>query len=236
MHVEKLGRHFEKEIERVKEIILRMGSLVEASVGQAMDALVRRDPDLARQVLREDEAIDQLELEIDGHCFDIIALHQPAARDLRFIVTALKIAPEIERIGDLAGNISERAIELSDEAQLKAYISVPRMAEIAQEMVRDALDAFVRQDAEAARAVIARDDQLDVYMEQIFRELLSYMLEDPRTITRALRLMMVAKYLERIGDGATNVCEMVVYLAEGHVIRHGGIHPAAERNGSNGPA
>ena len=199
---------------------------MEAAIVDALKALTERDPDLARQVLERDEEIDQLELEIDRICTDIIALYQPAARDLRFIIAALKISPELERIGDLAGNISERAIELCEEPQLKPFIDIPRMATIAREMVKESLDALVRLDADAARDVIKRDDGVDALMEQLFRELMSYMLEDPRTISRALRLMMVAKYIERIGDGATNICEMIVYLVEARVIRHGGLHPA----------
>ena len=222
--MERPERHFDKEEERLKETILRMGSAVEAAIVDALRALTERDPDVAREVLDRDEEIDQLELEIDRICTDIIALYQPAARDLRFVIAALKISPELERIGDLAGNISERAIELVEEPQLKPFIDIPRMATIAREMVKESLDALVRLDADAAREVIKRDDGVDELMEQLFRELMSYMLEDPRTISRALRLMMVAKYIERIGDGATNICEMIVYLVEARVIRHGGLH------------
>lgn len=221
-------RHFEKEEERLKETILRLGSAVEGAIVDAIRALTERDPDIAREVIARDSEIDQLELEIDQLCTDIIALYQPAARDLRFVIAALKIAPELERIGDLAGNISERAIELCEEPQLKPFIDIPRMAQIAREMVKESLDALVRLDADAARVAIARDDGVDALMEQLFRELMSYMLEDPRTISRALRLMMVAKYIERIGDGATNICEMVVYLVEAKVIRHGGLHPSGQ--------
>ena len=220
--MDRAERHFEKEEERLKETILRLGAAVEGSITDALQALTERDPEVARKVLDRDEEIDQLELECDRICTDIIALYQPAARDLRFVIAALKIAPELERIGDLAGNISERAIELCEEPQLKPLIDIPRMAAIAKQMVKESLDALVRLDADAARRVIENDDGVDALMDQLFRELLSYMIEDPRTITRALRLMMVAKYLERIGDGATNICEMVVYLVEGRVIRHGG--------------
>jgi phosphate transport system protein len=223
--LEKIERHFEKELDRLTESILRLGAGVERAMGDALTALTERNVDLARRVIDGDEEIDQLELEVDLICTDLLALRQPIARDLRFIVTAIKIAPELERIGDLAGNISERAIELSGEALIKPYIDIPTMATITREMVRDSLNAFVRRDAAAAREIIARDDRVDQLMEQLFRELLSYMIEDPHTIGRALRLMMVAKYFERIGDGATNICEMVVYLAEGRMIRHGGIHP-----------
>jgi phosphate transport system protein len=224
--MEKIERHFEKDLARLTETLLRLGGAVEYSISEALEALTDRDPERARRVLDHDEEIDQLELETDQLCTDLLALHQPIASDLRFIVTALKIAPELERVGDLAGNISERAIELAGEPLLKPLIDIPRMGGIAREMIRASLDAFVARDAAAARAVIARDDELDRLMEQIFRELLSFMIEDPRTITRALRLQIVAKYIERIGDGATNLCEMIVYLAEGRVIRHGGMHAA----------
>ena len=219
-----MERHFERELERLTETILRLGSRVEVAIGEALRSLTERDAELARQIIARDEELDQLELEVDQICTDLIALRQPIARDLRFIVTALKIAPELERIGDLAGNIAERATELLEEPQLKPLIDIPRMGAIAREMVQGSLDAFIKRDAAAARAIIGRDDQVDGLMEQLFRELLSYMMEDPRTIGRALRLMMVAKYLERMGDGATNICEMVVYLVEGQVIRHGGLH------------
>jgi phosphate transport system protein len=222
--MEKIERHFEKELERLTETILRLGGHAEGAIVDAVRSLVERDTSLAHRVIERDEEADQLELEVDQVSMDLLALRQPMARDLRFIITALKIAPELERIGDLAGNIAERSIELADEPQLKAYIDIPLMSDIVRGMVRESLDAFVRRDADAARGVIARDDQVDAIMEQFFRELLSYMLEDPRNISRALRLMMISKYLERVGDGATNICEMVVYLAEGRVIRHGGIH------------
>jgi phosphate transport system protein len=224
--MEKVERHFEKELEKLAEMILRLGAQVERAIDEALECLVSRDGGLARKVIERDEELDQLELEIDQICTDLIALRQPMARDLRFIITALKIAPELERIGDLATNIADRAIELAEEPQLKRLVDIPIMASVAREMVRGSLDAFVRRDVQAARAVIARDDQLDALMEQLFREMFSYMVEDPRTIGRAMRLTMVAKYFERIGDGATNICEMVVYLAEGRVIRHGGIHIA----------
>jgi phosphate transport system protein len=223
--MEKIERHFEKELERLTEAVLRLGSNAERAIGEGLRSLLERNTELAREVIRRDEETDQLELEVDQICTDLMALRQPMARDLRFIITALKIAPELERIGDLAGNIAERAIELAEEPLLKAYIDLPLMGTLTREMVKDSLDAFARRDAEAARRIIPRDDQVDAIMEQLFRELLSYMMEDPRSITRALRLMMVAKYLERVGDAATNICEMVVYLVEGRVIRHGGIHP-----------
>jgi phosphate transport system protein len=223
--MEKLERHFEKELDRLKEILLRLGSQAERAIEESLRALAGRDADLAREVIARDEQLDQLELEVDQICTDLLALRQPIARDLRFIIMALKIAPELERIGDLATNIAERAIELSAEPQIRPFLDIPRMGAISSGMVRDSLDALTRRDARAARAVIARDDEVDALMEQLFRVVLSYMMEDPRAVGRGLRSLMVAKYIERIGDGATNVCEEIVYLVEGRVIRHGGMHP-----------
>src|SRR5262249_51598967 len=183
--MEKLERHFEKELERLTETILQLGSGAERAIGNALRALTERNATLAGLVISQDGELDQLELEVDHICTDLLALRQPIARDLRFIITALKIAPELERIGDLAGNIAERGIELAEEAQLKPYIDIPRMGSITQSMVKDSLDAFVRRDAEMANQIIARDDQVDHLMEQLFRELLSYMIEEPKTISRA---------------------------------------------------
>jgi phosphate transport system protein len=197
-----------------------MGGLVEQAIGLSVEALVRRENKIAAQVIQGDETIDQLELEIDQLVMETLARYQLAARDLRFMTTAMKIAPDLERIGDYATSIAERAIELNAEAPIKQLVDIPLMARRAQEMVRGALDAFVNRDATAARAVIAMDDDLDRRLEQIFRVMVSYMIEDPRTITRAIRLTFVAKSFERMGDQATNICEMVVYMAEGRVIKH----------------
>jgi phosphate transport system protein len=164
--------------------------------------------------------VDRFDLEIDQIGMGILGLHQPVARDLRFVITAMKITNDLERIADLCTNVAERAIELNGEPQLKPFIDIPLMARRAQQMVRGALDAFVQRDAAAARAVIAMDDELDHRMEQVFRELLSFMIEDPKTTTRALRLMFVAKYFERMGDQATNIGEQIVFMAEGRVIKH----------------
>jgi phosphate transport system protein len=221
--MEKRTRHFEEQLDALSGKILQLGGLVEEAIGRSVIALVERDSSLARRVIGDDNAVDRLELEIDRLCVEMLALHQPMARDLRFITTAMKITPDLERIADLAVNISERAIELNEEPQLKPFIDIPLMARRAQEMVHGALDAFVQHDPAAARMVIALDDELDRRMEQVFRELLSFMIEDPHLITRALRLTFVAKNFERIGDQATNVCEQVVYMCEGQVIKHLGI-------------
>jgi len=213
-------RHFDRDIEHLKELLLRMGAMVEDAMAASIRALLERDTTVAERVIASDTAIDQMELEIDAHTVELIAKMQPAATDLRFVATAMKITPELERIADLAVDVCERAIELNREAPLKPLIDIPRLARIAQEMVRQSLDAFVRRDATLARQVIARDDEVDQLTEQSFRELLTYMLEDSRNISRAIRLTFIGKYFERIGDGATNICEMVVYLVEGKVIKH----------------
>jgi phosphate transport system protein len=213
-------RHFDREIEHLKQLLLRMGAMVEDAINESIRALLERDSDAAQRVLDADTAIEQMELEIDQHTIELIAMMQPAAVDLRFVAAAMKITPELERVADLAVDVCERAIELNAEPPLKPLLDIPRLARIAQDMVRQSLDAFVRRDAALAREVIARDDEVDRLTEQSFRELLTYMLEDSRNISRAIRLTFVGKYFERMADGATNICEMVVYLAEGKVIKH----------------
>ena len=208
-------RHFEKEIEHLKQLLLEMGALVEESINESIRALLERDTAVAQRVIDNDNAIDQKELEIDQHTIALIAMMQPAAVDLRFVAAAMKITPELERVADLAVDVCERAIELNREPPLKPLIDIPRLARITQDMVRQSLDAFVRRDATLARQVIARDDEVDLLTEQSFRELLTYMLEDARNISRAIRMTFIGKYFERMADGATNICEMVVYMVEG---------------------
>ncbi|GIW54388.1 MAG: phosphate transport system regulatory protein PhoU [Nitrospiraceae bacterium] len=217
-----MQRHFDEELKDLKARLLHMGGLAEDQIRKALTALVERDSDLARQIIARDHQVNALDVEIDEACLRLLALHQPAARDLRLITTAMKISTELERISDLAENISERAIELNEEPQLKPYIDIPRMGSWAVTMVRESLDAFVKGDSVLARKVLKDDDFIDDLIEQLFRELLSFMLEDTRTISRAIRLMFVAKYLERIADHATNIAELVVYLVEGKIIRHTG--------------
>jgi phosphate transport system protein len=218
--VDRAHRHIEDLLDAVSEKVLRMGGMVEDAISRCVRALVERDSELAQAVIDEDSEVDRLELEIDRLCTETLGLQQPMARDLRFLTTAMKITTDLERIADLAGNVAERALELNREPQLKAYIDLPLMGRRAQEMVRGALEAFVNRDSSLARSVIRMDDELDRRMEQMFRTLVSYMIEDPKTITRAIRLTFVAKYFERIGDGATNICEQVVYMAEARVIKH----------------
>ena len=218
--MEKLQRNFQEQLDVLAEKILVMGGLVEEAIGNCLSALVERNSVLAKRIMLDDECVDKLDLEIDQLGMEILGLHQPVARDLRFVITGMKITNDLERIADLATNVADRAIELNDEPQLKPFIDLPLMARRAQQMVRAALDAFVQRDAASARAVIAMDDELDRRMEQIFRELLSFMIEDPKTTTRALRLMFVAKYFERMGDQATNIGEQIVFMTEGRLIRH----------------
>lgn len=215
-----MQRHFDEELKTLKEKILRMGAMVEEQIAHAIKALVDRDSDLARRVIENDHRVNALDVEIDEDCLRLIALHQPMAGDLRFLTTAMKISTELERMSDLAENISERVIELNEEPQLKPYIDIPRMAERAQAMVKESLDAFVNRNSELARKVCRDDDFIDDLNHQIFRELLSFMIEDPQTTTRSIRITFISKYLERIADHATNIAELVVYLVEGKIIRH----------------
>ena len=213
-------RHFDEELADLKTKLLRMAGQAEDQIDKALSALVTRDSALAREVIERDHLVNSLDVEIDEESIRLLALHQPAARDLRLVTTAMKIATELERISDLAENVSERVIELNEEPQLKPYIDIPMMGNMARMMVKQSIDAFVKDDSQLARKVLADDDFVDNLMEQLFRELLSFMLEDTRTISRAIRLSFIAKYLERMADHATNIAELVVYLVEGKIIRH----------------
>lgn len=222
-----MQRHFDDELQQLKAKLLRMGGLAEGQIQSALQALTARDSVLAAQVIERDHRVNALDVEIDEDCIRLLALHQPAARDLRLITTAMKIATELERISDLAESISERAIEINREPQLKPYIDIPRMGHWAVTMVKESLDSFVGGDVHLAHKVMKDDDFVDDLMGQLFRELLSYMLEDPRTISRAIRLTFVAKSIERAADHATNIAELVVYLVEGKIIRHMAQHLTA---------
>ena len=215
-----MGRHLDIELNDLKKKLLLMGGSVESQLQDVLHALTERNSDLAIRVVENDLPINTLDVEIDEACLRLLALHQPAAGDLRFITTTMKISSELERISDLAENIAERAIELNNEPQLKPYIDIPRMAEWTIQMVKECLDAFVNRDAELARKVCRDDDFVDDLTEQLFRELVSFMLEDSRAITRATRLTFIGKYYERIADHATNIAELVVYMVEGKIIRH----------------
>jgi phosphate transport system protein len=215
-----MQRHIDQELADLKSQILRMGSLVESQIEGSIKALVDRDVDLASQIIERDTLVNSLDVEIDENCMRLLALQAPAARDLRFVTTAMKISTELERMSDISENISERVIELNEEPQLKPYIDIPRMANWTMMMVRECLDAFVRSDAALARKVCADDDFVDNLTHQLFRELLSFMIENPATITRAIRLTFIGKSLERIADHATNIAELVIYMVEGKIIRH----------------
>ncbi|MFY0530527.1 phosphate signaling complex protein PhoU [Archangium gephyra] len=211
---------FEADLRDLREKLLAMGAKVEALIADSMRALTDRDSPLAERVIQADKEVNRLEVEIDETCRRILALRQPAASDLRLITTALKIVTDLERIGDLAVNIAERAKDLNEAPPLKPYVDTPRLAELAQQQVKKALDAFVSSDVAKAEAVLKEDEHLDILYLKIFNELLSYMMEDSKNIRRATALMFIAKHLERIGDHATNVAEMVVYMVRGTDIRH----------------
>jgi phosphate transport system protein len=215
-----MQRHFHEELDALKQTLLAMGGLVEDQIRRVMRALVERDDALAREVIDRDRQVNTYDVEVDEKCVELLALHQPTASDLRFITTAMKIVTDLERIGDQAVNIAQRAIELGREPQLKPYIDLPRMAEKAEQMVKESLDAFVNRDTELARRVCAEDEAVDALREQVFRELLTFMMEDPRTIPRAIRLILISRFLERVADHATNIAEMVVYMVEGKMVRH----------------
>jgi len=183
--------------------------------------------ELAEQVVGSDREVNLLELEVDESCRRLLALRQPAASDLRFITTALKIVVDLERIGDLAVNTAERSIELAQEPPLKPYIDIPRMSKAVSTMVGEALDAFVGMDPDKARKVLASDDAVDQLNEQLFRELLTYMIEEPKNVSRALRITFIAKYLERVADHATNIAQMVIFMCEGRDVRHPGAQKRA---------
>jgi phosphate transport system protein len=212
--------HFDQELSGAKDMLLRLSSLAEHAVALALKGLVNRDDALAQQIHDGDVQLDQLQKQIDERCVELIALRQPKARDLRFLIVIMKIAAELERVGDQAVNIAHYAMRLNREPLLKPLIDIPRIAELSRGMIRDALDAFVYSKPDLAKAVIARDGEVDQIELQLHRELTSYMLEDPHTITRAMGLMGVAHSLERVADHATNISEEVVYLYEGRDIRH----------------
>lgn len=216
------SHEYEAELQRLRDRILLMGRKVEEIIQGSMRALVERDSVLAQRMIQSDKRINQLELSIDQMCLAILARRQPVASDLRFITIAMKLVTDLERIGDLAVNLSERVVELNAEPPLKPYVDLPRMATEVEEMVHAALESFVNGDVEGAEAVIKRDKVIDAYYTQIFRELLTYMMEDAKNIFRATRLQSIAKYLERIGDHATNLGEMVIFNVRGKDVRHAG--------------
>jgi phosphate transport system protein len=218
-----ISKRYDQELEQLRELILAMGGDLVGMIKETLRALVERDSAAAKRMVEYDHEINRQEVLIDELSLNIIALRQPAARDLRFITLALKVSTDLERIGDLCVNIAERTLELNEEPQLKPYIDLPKMAEAAEGMIVDALEAFLRGDATLAQEVTRRDDIVDQLNVQVFRELLTFMMEDPKTISRATRLMFIGKYLERMGDHATNIAEMVIFMVKGKDIRHMGI-------------
>jgi phosphate transport system protein len=216
----KVVPHFREELEQLKARLLEMGGLAEDRVRSAVGALVSRDADVVDRVLSGDGPINQLHIEIDSRCFKLLALHQPMATDLRAIVAAVKINTDLERVGDLAVNIAEAAKRYATHPPVKKLIDIPQMGDIAQAMLRDALDSFVRRDTVLAHQVLNEDDRLDGLKTQIFRELLSYMLDDPSTVEPSLDLILISRHLERIGDHATNIAEDVIFMVSALDVRH----------------
>jgi phosphate transport system protein len=212
--------HFEGELQVLKQRLLTMGALVEDRANRAVRSLIDRRVDEAERVISSDQEVNDLQIEIDDRCLKLLALQQPAASDLRLITAAIKINDDLERIGDQAVNIAQNVIKVLPQPPLKPLIDIPRMAEIAQAMTRDALDAFVRRDPDLARRVLKRDDEVDDLKDQVFRELLTYMMADPGTIQRALALILISRNIERIADHATNIAEDVIFLVEARDVRH----------------
>lgn len=216
-----MERHLDYYLEGIRQDILRMGGLVEGMISGATEALLERDSPHAEVVIASDRDVDKLEKQLDEACYGVLARMQPTAIDLRFVVAVTKIANDLERMGDSAVNIAQAVLVLNQEPQLKPYIDLPRLSQIVQSMVRDSLDSFVHRNSQLALDVCRRDDQVDGLYKQLFRELLTYMIEDPRNVTRALHLLLISRNFERIADHATNVGEDVIYFVEGRDIRHG---------------
>jgi phosphate transport system protein len=212
--------HFQRALEELKANLLKMATLVEEGLTDAVQSLVQRDSSLAQKTFLGEDKINAMEITIEEMCLKLLALHQPMAADLRFITSALKMITDLERMGDQAVNIAERAISLNEEPQIKPYIDIPRMAEITLSMVKDVLDAFVNRDSKLALDVCKRDDLVDGLNDQVFRELLTYMISDAKTITRAVHLIIVSRCLERIADNATNIAEDVIFMVDALIIKH----------------
>ena len=215
-----MERHFERDLNDLKERLLWMGSLAERAVHQAVHSVLDSDEQLANRVLAEEDAINELQIEVDDRVVQLLALHQLMAADLRFVLAVSRINNDLERIGDQAVNISQGSLRILRHPRVKPYVDLPRMSELAEEMVRDALNAMVRRDVELANKVLATDDQVDNYRDQIFRELLTYMMGDSSVVFPAFEIILMAKNLERIGDHATNIAEDVIYIVQGQDVRH----------------
>jgi len=217
---EHTDREYEHELRQLREQLLVMGSHVETIIGDSIQALVERDSKLAERTIAADKVVDRMEVELDGLCLQTLARRQPVASDLRFITLVLKVVTDLERIADLGVNICERVLELNAEPQLKPYVDIPHMGREAQSMLREVLDAFVAKDAERARKIIVRDEVVDALYAQVFRELLTFMMENGHNVYRATRLQSIAKYLERMADHTINLAEMVIFMVEGQDVRH----------------
>src|SRR6185436_14012477 len=215
-----MERRLDQDLDRVRQTLLRMGGMVESMVAKATKALLDRNNELCREVIDTDTQVDRLEIEIDELCHNVLGTKQPTAVDLRFLVAVMKINSDLERIGDSAVNIAQSVLQLNEQPTLKPYIDLPHLSELVQAMVRKSLDAFVRRDARLATEVCESDDAVDGLYKQLFRELLTYMIEDPKTVSRALHLLLISRNMERIADHATNIAEDVIYYVEGRDIRH----------------
>jgi len=215
-----MERHFHEQLQKLNDTLLTMAVAVESSIAKAIDALVDRDNKLADEVIAADDKINQLEILIDEQCLKLLATQQPMAVDLRFITSAMKINNDLERMGDHAVNIAELAKILNEQEQLKPLIDIPRMAQISQEMVKDSLESFINGNVEKARAVCIRDDEVDQLDDQLFRELITYMMNDTKTISRAIDLLLISKNLERIADLSTNIAEEVIFIYKAKTIKH----------------
>ncbi len=215
-----MERHLDQDLNRVRQMLLKMGGMVEGMVADATRALVDRNTALAREVIQRDHEVDRLEMDIDETCHILLSRMQPTAIDLRFLVAVMKINNDLERIGDSAVNIAQSAEQINDQPPLKPYIDLPLLSQLVQTMVRESLDAFVQRDTALAISVCQGDDAVDGLYKQLFRELLTYMIEDPKTVSRALHLLLISRNLERIADHATNIAEDVIYFVSGRDIRH----------------
>jgi phosphate transport system protein len=213
-------RLIENDLDRLRDRLLVMGGAAEKAIMLSMRALIERDSEVANRVIREDDAIDQMELDIDQMCVDILVLKQPAASDLRFVVSAARAAPTVERIADHAVNIAKHALALSDEPELQLQIDISSMAKVVQEMLVDGLDAFTSGDPERARATIARDDEVDSLYDQLYSHIIDLMTRDTSTVSRGAQWLFILKHLERIADYVTNICEQIVFMSRGQVIKH----------------
>jgi phosphate transport system protein len=209
-----------EELGHLKGMLVKMAALVESAIQNGVQSLVERNSDLARSVIEGDHKVNALDVQIDEECIRLLALKQPMGKDLRFITTAMKITSDLERIGDNAVNIAERALELNEEPLLKPYIDIPRMSRISRGMVRDTINAFINEDTQLAKDVIMRDDEVDDLNEMVWKELMFIMTQDHSTVSRGVKISYVSKYIERIADHATNIAETVIYMVEGKIIRH----------------